>query len=405
MCAAEKVIYVDESARLVHQGWLVEGELVTGDCVEAPPGDARIEPYYVTEYLLVVYSSPPGVYEAREWVRAGSSLVVEVPLEVEAGDARYVLSRLDGPGRLEGSRLEVPAAGPASVKLVYDAYYRVVVKLSDYGFSDEEYWLRAGEESVVTVQGEISVGEGSKLVLRDVEAVGADATLLGRGRIAVVPRQPGAVIYPVYELQYRVVWRTLEGPKEVWVRQGDSITLTAQQRVPAAPDPERVAYVFQGWRGSVESSLPSITIIVNGPVEVEAVYTKVYKVVVQGPFQPQEFWVEEGGSLPIYQPEVIPGLILGRKLTGYIVGDQLVPPGPGGVLVLRDVRQPLTVVPVYEVTIMWGNVALLAGLVFAVVILYMGYDLFMTLREERRARAAAEAGGGGVREPGGQTPG
>ena len=410
VCVAKQVFYTGESSRLVFQGWLVDGVLVEGLCLEVPEDASRVEPYYVTEFMVVARSNPPGIVEVREWVRAGDSLVIDVPLEVEEGDARYLFSRVDGPGRLTGNRLEVPVASPTTVTLVYDAYYRVVVKLSDYGFSDEEYWLKAREESVVRVQGEISIDEGSKLILVGVEAAGAEARLLGNGRIAVIPRQGGSEVYPVYEVHYRVTWRTLEGPREVWVKQGEAVTLTAQQRVPAAPDPERVAYVFQGWKGTIESSLPTLTIIVDKPIDEEAVYKKMYKVTVEGPFQPREFWVEEGGSIPVYQPDTIPGLILGRKLTGYIVGDRIVPPGPGGVLLLRDVREPLTIVPVYEVTIMWSNVALLAGLVFAVVVLYMGYDLFMTLREERRARAAeaatrrieetSEEGGG---EGGGET--
>ncbi len=388
VCVEREVIYIGESTRLVFEGWLVDGRLEESGCINAPEADSKITPYYVAEYLITVYSSPPGVFEAKLWVKAGGELAVEIPLEVERDNARYVLSRVNGPGRLEGSTLYVPSSGPVTVELIYNAYYRVVVKLSEYGFGDEEYWLRFNAESLVRVPEEIEVGERAKLVLRDVEAVGANARLLGGGKIVVLPLQPGAEIYPIYEMYYLVKWRTLEGPKEAWVRHGDTITLKAQQRIPAAPDPERVAYVFQGWKGTFESSLPSVTILVNGPVDMEAVYKKQYKIVVQGPFEPVEYWVDEGGSFPIYQPEVIPGLILGRRLTGYIVGDQLIPPGPGGLLLLSGVNEPLVVVPVYEVTVLWGNVALLAGLVFAVVILYMGYDLFMTLREERRRMAS-----------------
>ena len=109
----------------------------------------------------------------------------------------------------------------------------------------------------------------------------------------------------------------------------------------------------------------------------------------------KEYWVEEGGSVAVFQPPELPGLILGRRLSGFLVNGVHVEPGPGGLLLLTDVREPMQVVAIYETVILWSNVAIFAGIVFSVVLIYMAYDFIMSRREMKALESAHERLGTG----------
>lgn len=388
ICVAQKELYTSPDSRLIHVGWLVDSRIVSGDCLEVPDGAVSIEPYYRLEYRVRIKSSPPEVYEATAWVGAGGVYEATIPLELERDNARYRLLRVDGPGELVGGRLRIPVAGPVEVILVYEAEYLVRVALDRYGLDPLEAWLASGEQGVLEIPEKVEVADGVMLVLAGVKGVGVNVQHLGGGLLAVVPEKPGGLIIPEYRVLYRIRYTAPDGTRVLWVPKGERVTISVPQTLKTT-DPAMEILVFRGWRGGVESITPSLEVEASGPLDLEAVYERMVKVVVEGPLGTKEYWVEEGGSLVVYQPEAIPGLILGRVLRGYLVGNNMVPPGPGGVLAIENIREPLVIVPVYDVQVMWANVALLSGVIVGVVLIYIAYDFLMAWRAERRGGEGA----------------
>lgn len=383
VCVLQKELYTTPDSRLIHVGWLLDNRVVRGDCLEVPYNVVNIEPYYKFEYRVRIESSPPEVYNATAWVEAGGVYEATIPLELDAGNARYRLLRIHGPGELVDDRIRIPVAGPVEVTLIYEAEYLVRIELDRYGLDPLEAWLASGEQSVLEIPEKIEVSDGVMLVLSDVKGIGVNVLHVGGGLLAVVPEKPGGLIIPEYRVLYRIRYTAPDGTRVLWVPEGERVTISAPQTIRAG-DPDREILVFRGWRGDIESVTPSLEVETNGPIDLEAVYERMLKVVVEGPLGTKEYWVNEGGSLVVYQPEVIPGLILGRVLKGYLVGHSMIPPGLGGALTLNNINEPLVVVPVYEVQIMWTNVALLSGVIVGVVLIYIAYDYFMTWRAERR---------------------
>ncbi len=391
LCIVDDVIYTGPGRRLVFEGWIVNGILEPSRCVELEPGSVA-EPSYAEEFLVRVVSEPEGVYEAYAWGRRGSLVEFTVPLEIEGDEARYRLAGVSGDAELRGDRLVVPVYSSIEVRVRYHAEYRVTVLLSLYGLEDRHYWLPAFRESLVIIPSVVDVEEGVRLVLQGVTGVNADARILqgSNGLVAVRPVAPGALVVPSYVKLYRVTYETLEGVRTVWVPEGGEVTINAS---PASDGQLGVRKVFVAWKGDVESTNPVLNLVVEKPIHVRAEYRTLYRVTVESVLGVDEYWVEEGGSLTIFQPPELPGLILGRRLTYYLVNGEPMEPRSGGLLILTGIREPVQVVAVYEPVVLWRNVAVLGGLVVLAVALYAVYDYWAT-RRAARAEMAARASGG-----------
>ena len=274
LCISDTVMYVGEGVRLSFRGWLSQGELVSREpCIELEPGDV-VEPLFIDEVLVTVVSSPRGIFSYVAWVERGEEVVIKPPGRVEAESAVYTLSHVRGPATLDSDgTVAIQTYGPVNVELVYTSLYRVVVMLSLYGLEDLEYWVPGGGESIVRVPESIETGDGVRLLLSGVDGVNLIARIIGGGIVAVRPQAPDATLIPIYTVIYRLKYSTAEGVKVEWLPRGSQAVLTAPEIIDLSPD-AGIRLVFKGWRGDVESLSPTVTVIMEGPVEAEAVYAR-----------------------------------------------------------------------------------------------------------------------------------
>ncbi len=377
LCIANQTITLENSIRIVFAGWLVNGILNSNKCINTEPGFI-LEPYYQYEYLITVHSVPEGLYIHQEWVKRGT-IKITVPKNIELPGARYTLIYTDAGiiknGQNNSATLELSVSSPLIVKLYYKPEYHVTIRLDAYNLDNIDLWINDGFLSVVSIPPEIYINDREKLVLSGITSAGADVKLLTPlGTIEILPRQPGAQIFPIYSKYYLVRYETAAGVTEKWVREGDQLTIDSMsQRIQETGDRR---LVFERWEGDIVSLNPIVTIVVDKPLDIRAVYRIEWHVTVDSLIGSREYWVPDGGTQVIYVPPELPGVLIGRQLTFYLVNGQRVDPGPGGFLKLGPVTEPVQVVAIYKSVILWNNIAVLAGLLIGVVLIYIAYDLY-----------------------------
>ncbi|MEB3787357.1 MAG: hypothetical protein GSR78_01215 [Desulfurococcales archaeon] len=383
--------------RLRFEGWLVNSRLVTSPCIILKPGDV-LEPFYDREFLVTVNSKPQGLFTFKSWYKGGT-INIEVPRVITLKDSKYILEYSDN-GILRNSTspdkavLELAVSSPLSVTLYYKAVYKVVIILEHYNLDNIEFWAEEGRIKVVDVPSEIQISDKVKLILSGISAANADVKLLTpRGTLEVKARGP-AEVYPLYTKYYLVRYETAAGTTEKWVPEGGQITINAMASQQENAGSQRL--IFKQWEGDIESLSPVLTVTVERPLELRAVYQIEWKVTVDSLIGTREYWVPDGGTQIIFVPPELPGVLIGRQLDFYLVNGQKVEPGPGGFIKVGPVKEPVQVVAVYKSVILWNNVAILAGLLIGVVLIYIAYDLFASGRDEEEEH---EEGEPEVREP------
>ena len=397
VCMGNEFIALSDGVRLRFSGWLVNNVFTPVNCVVARSGYI-LEPFYEREFLVVVTSVPEGIFMHQAWYKSGT-VDIDVPKLVDGGDAKYRLRYssdgvlLQGAGQ-EQAVLELAVSSPLSVVLYYDATYKVTIVLEPYGIENRELWIRENALVVTSIPPEIQASDKEKLVLSGISASGADVRLLTPlGALEIKAVKPGAEVFPLYTKYYLVKYETAAGAVEKWVPEGGQITLDAIS--PQQQQTGDYRLVFERWDGDIKSLSPVITVTVDRPLELKAVYRVEWKVTVDSLIGTREYWVPDGGTQIVFVPPELPGVLIGRQLDFYLVNGQKVEPGPGGFIKVGPVKEPVQVVAVYKSVILWNNVAILAGLLIGVVLVYIAYDLFASGRgeeEEEYEEGEPEAG-------------
>ncbi len=407
VCIGNEFIALSDGVRLRFSGWLVNNLLTPVNCVVARPGDV-LEPFYEREFLVIVTSMPEGIFMHQAWYKSGT-IDINVPKLVDGSYAKYRL-RYSSDGVLlqipdqEQAVLELAVSSPLSVILYYEATYKVTIMLDHYGINNKELWIKEGALVVTSIPPEIQASDKEKLVLSGISASGADVRLLTPlGALEIKTVKPGAKVFPLYTKYYLVRYETAAGTVEKWVPEGGQITLDAIS--PQQQQTGNYRLVFERWDGDIKSLSPVITVTVDKPLELRAVYRIEWKVTVDSLIGTREYWVPDGGTQIIFVPPELPGVLIGRQLDFYLVNGQKVEPGPGGLIKVGPVKEPVQVVAVYKSVILWNNVAILAGLLIGVVLIYIAYDLFASGRGEEEEYEEAEAREPEDRDAGREEPG
>lgn len=99
-----------------------------------------------------------------------------------------------------------------------------------------------------------------------------------------------------YNVYYRFSVKTYYGVSEGWMRKGSELVLRADEIIDYG---NGTRVVFRGWNDGNKSSTRSL--LVNGPVFVEAIYVRQHRILVESPFNVFEGmgWFDEGSSIEL----------------------------------------------------------------------------------------------------------
>lgn len=377
------VYYESQESRLAFKGFLVDGALVEGRCVEPGP-QSRVEPYYVREILVTVSSRPPGVFEERLWVAQGSVVTLEVPSRVERGMETYTLEGVRG-AYIEDGRLIVIADSPREVVVEYSRYVKVLV-------GGETLTLPEGSSFIVDLEDLIKPGgEGVRLVPEKLVYAGKVYDVMGLKSIVLVASSPGEV-EALYTPLYLVRVHTAEGVVERWVREGDTVTLLFKSEIQQGPSSKLVlAKIIDN---NITLYTWNVSITVDRPHYIRAVYDKYYLVTVSSVLGERQAWVKAGDHYTVSFPARLEGFLTYYSLEGVMVGNTFKKPGAGGTIEVY-VDGPKRVTAVYVKKADIANLVLVStpiAVVTAAAILYI-YENY--LREESHRPSKSPGGGQG----------
>ncbi len=277
--SVDDVIQLGPGVRAVFSGWS-EGEdprsPATRVYVYEPK---RIVANWTIEYLVEVEASVSGVpVSGSGWYPAGSRVTVEAPAEVGGGDVvlRFAGWRVEE-GSIDADDLSKPVItftvdSPVRLEAVYEKYYLVEVK-SPVGEVEGTGYYSVGDTAVISAPETVPAGRDARYVFKgwsgDAQGSSPRMTVKVLGPMDIVAE---------WKLQYKVSLDTnlpeVRGVYgEGWYDAGSRAVLRAEEVVPGRLG---VRYVFVGWTGDVESPEATVTITVDSPKTLTAIYVKDY---------------------------------------------------------------------------------------------------------------------------------
>ena len=365
--------YLSDTERLAFQGW---SHGSTDTCVTfEEPGDYTA--LYGTEFLLTIDSEVRD-YREIKWVPRGVPIPLEVPeLVDERPGVRYLFEEWSiGEARFSPQN-----------QLVVNRPLNVEIEWS------KEFYLELTGPEGVTLVGQGWHKDKQNVVLKaeaTAESPSADQRL--QFKLWEVTSNP-AVIIPnrqqpltsirmddthTIEANYDVAFQVkIETPLTVttdFLAQGKKVQIDTSPTIEENPGKEWLS--FKGWEGT-DVNTPSGSVVVDGPLNIKALYDREYMVEVEAPYGVTgDGWQVEGTVAAIKVPEKPSAIFfLNRSFTGF---DGYPNEGPTlGV----PVNGPLSVTATYETSVNWTWI-LVAIMILAVV----GGVYFFSQREYNRRR-------------------
>jgi len=190
---------------------------------------------------------------------------------------------------------------------------------------------------------------------------------------ALQVKGPG-LIRPEYTESYLVEAMNFQGPLlEEWVEAGGHAALKSPATIET--DPERERFAFKEWLGAADLQGSEVDLVVNGPMTLEAVYERQFKLIVSSPYGGSgEGWYKEGGDAIIMAPEEPQSMLFFKRtfdaFLGYGDGKMLSDAAVATVVV----DKPMTITAAYRSEINPKVLFLLVGVVGAGTLAYVGTE-------------------------------
>ncbi len=264
---------LDLYALAVAYSWLGGGPQVTGSRTVSLPLGME---YRMLLYYRVTVVSEIGAVEGGGWYPAGAIAVIRVVSTViEKGLTRYVFTGWTGDVESAEPVLKFRVYKDITVIATWKTQYWVDIETTYSTVNASSGWYDEGAILVVTVTDkEVDHGNLTKRVI---------AGWLINGELVKGATVRLEVNRPI---EARTVWETYYfvnislgpggGRIAAWYARGSVITVRVNSTLVTVGNDVRL--VFKGWTGVVNATAPSITLIVNSPLSLSALWTPQYKV-------------------------------------------------------------------------------------------------------------------------------
>lgn len=363
VCVLNLTIPIGQGIREVFKFWTVNGEVLSSEpCIDVSETGNYVATYK-RQYLIQI-DLGPGVESKAFWIDEGETLKYDAPMNITLRNTYYYFLGWEGGYVSEGRTIYVPASQPTNVVAVYVPHYPLYINGSLVGHYPTGY--------LYLYNAEVMTREKERIIVKDLIVTGGKVSKTGYGYLISI--EGSTHIYPVTEKEYLVTIKSVMGTHVEWVREGEYYTVKAQKSIEL--DGEK--YVFEGWVGSINTSSPTYSFRVDKPMDIEAKYVRQYKIEIISPTGEKTRYAAEGSTIYIYEPPELPAVVTSRVLEGFLVNGKEVKPYALGVLKIDNVSEPITVVAIYVNSVMWINIAIIAGMI---ALFIAGYLLYGYIRK------------------------
>jgi hypothetical protein len=239
-------------------------------------GPLTLTAYADTQYRVRLQTSPLGLAVSVDgkalptvfdgWWPAGSVHNLSAPANGSTAPGALMEWRRWSDGEVAVARTVGPLEGPLTLVAEFDVWYLLTVEAFGQGpFCDRPAcWYPAGSVAVATIPELWEVSAGT----RERHTGWADGAGGSNGTREVVMDGPQR-LEPTYQREYEVRVRSDHGVVEGagWYAAGSRVDLRVAQTF---VQDDSGAWLFAGWWGAQGGSDPQVSLLVDGPKELEA---------------------------------------------------------------------------------------------------------------------------------------
>ena len=377
VCVTKSLHYLTESDRWSFQGWS-HGSI--DPCITlTEPG--AYQAVYTHEVLLHIRSTASQVRKSM-WVPLGKPVALEAPATVQEGaGVRYRFQEWSaGETPFSPSNVIAPLS-PSEVEVKWAKEYLVTVEgpagvsLQGPGWYPRGYSLTIRAPDVID-----GANEGERMKFSSWDSIGPSILVLSNPGSPTTTFNVDApyALRAAYEKQYLVIATAPFGTlKREWVKEGEEVLLQTPAVQEIVPGEERL--VFKRWEGQEGLTSPTVSGLVEAPVNLSAVYERQVMVKVDAPFGASgNGWHTVGSSVTISVPDSKQSnLVFKESFEGF--------PGYS-----RDestiellVREPTVVTALYSTGVNIGILVLFLLLPLLAVLIYLAYRWILPLVRQR----------------------
>jgi len=339
---------------------------------------------YTAKYLQeVLFQVRSGVdaYKQSRWVERDTVVDLSVPEVVEESEnVRYKFNGWNGGESPFTPENRIALLAPTVLEVGWTVEYYMRVEDVDGNPSPVSDWYRSNDTVVLGAPEEILKDGGrEKLTFQKWEVVyGPLLKNYKNPNLAVLVDGP-CLLRPIYTEAFLVEASNFGGVLfQGWVQNGQEVEIEAPALVEVSNERER--YVFQGWQGKEGLEGNELNLAVYGPLALEAVYQRQFKLNVSSPYGASgEGWYNEGEKAIIMAPQEPQSMLFFKREFDRFLGF-----GNGGygddsslsenAITTVQVNEPMTVTAAYRSEINPKVLILLFSVLTVGILAYVGTE-------------------------------
>jgi hypothetical protein len=353
-------IYMDMDRRYVFKGW---GDGLKDPCRVVSANTTYTALYY--EQVLIQVFSELREYSKSFWVDVGEYVNLTVPEVVERDGVRYVFIEWSGGEEPWNTRNHFVAVKPVRLELRWEPMYLLTLTSSHGVVVNGSGYYKYGSVAVISAPEEVLLEPTRKLVFERWVSIGPIPALIPneKSSTTTVRIEAPYIIKAEYEEMYYVEVLGLGGETVVkkWFKEGDTIQISVKPIIEVVQN--EVRYVFRGWSDTSLPQIPSLTLSVDKPLRVQAIYEKQYRVEAVGEYGVSGTgWYPENSTAILKAPASPRTMLLLKTVFNGWTGDLSNPVNRGDTLIIR-VNKPVRVMAVYSIEPDYISIAVLGAVV------------------------------------------
>ncbi len=359
VCVKQNV-YVDVDRRYSFKQWS-DGVL---DICRVVRENETVKAVYSEQVLIQVFSDIRE-YSKSFWIDVGETVNLTVPEVVEKDNVIYRFIEWSGGEEPWSPRNHFVAVKPMRLEVEWEQLYKLTLTSSHNVNVNGSGYYKYGSTATISAPSEVYLEKDRKLVFERWVSIGSTPVIiLNEGSEVTAVRVEGSyIIKALYSEMYYVEFLGLGGEAllKKWVKAGETIQVSARQVIDVGGD---ARYVFKGWSDPSLPQIPSITLHIDKPMKVQALYEKQYRVELESSYGGSGGgWYPENSTAVLRAPENPQTMLLLKIVFDGWAGDIEGSIGKGSTLIIRNISRPIKVQALYSIQPDYTSITVIGALV------------------------------------------